>query len=73
MAFNIGDNVSRIPRTAVGSMYIWRVNPKHVKEPRVPVHKSRVLISGVTGQIPLLLRLAVKLNERRCVVDFSLG
>ena len=47
LAFNIGD----------------RVIPEHVKDPRVPVDKSRVLIPGVTGQIPELLRIAVKLHR----------
>ena len=55
--------VARIPRKAVGPMYIRRVIPEHVKDPRVPVDKSRVLIPGVTGQIPELLRIAVKLHR----------
>ena len=61
-------------------MYIARVIPEHVKDPRAPVDKSRVLIPGVTGQILELLRIAVKLhrkqlslNVRRCVIDFGLG
>ena len=55
--------VAQIPRKAVGPMYIWRVIPEHVKGPRAPVDKSRVLIPGVTGQIPELLRIAVKLHR----------
>ena len=57
--------VARIPRKAVGPMYIGRVIPEHVKGPRAPVDKSRVLIPvpGVTGQIPELLRIAVKLHR----------
>ena len=51
--------VARIPGKAVGPMYIGRVIPKHVKDLRAPVNKSRVLIPGVTGQIPELLRIAV--------------
>ena len=63
LAFNIGElsPVARIPRKAVGPMYIRRVIPEHLKDPRAPVDKSRVLIPGVTGQIPELLRIAVKL------------
>ena len=52
--------MARIPRKAVGPMYIGRVIPEHVKDPRAPVDKSRVLIPGVSGQIPELLRIAVK-------------
>ena len=48
--------MSWIPRKAVGPMYIGRVI-------RAPVDKSRVLIPGVTGQIPELLRIAVKLHR----------
>ena len=63
--------MARIPRKAVGPMYIGRVIPEHVKDPRAPVDKSRVLIPGVTGQIPELLRIAVKLHRyhyrRMCV------
>ena len=44
--------MARIPRKAVGPMYIGRVIPEHVKDPRAHVDKSRVLIPGVTGQIP---------------------
>ena len=55
--------VARIPRKAVGPMYIGRVIPEHIKDPRTPVDKSRVLIPGVTGQIPELLRIAVKLHR----------
>ena len=71
--------MARIPHKAIGPMYIGRVIPEHVKDPRAPVDKSRVLIPGVTGQIPELLRIAVKLqtplslNVRRCVIDFGLG
>ena len=56
--------VARTPRKAVDPMYIERVIPEHVKYPRAPVNKSRVLIPGVTGQIPELLRIAVKLHRR---------
>ena len=42
--------VAWIPRKAVGPMYIGRVIPEHVKYPRAPVDKSRVLIPGVTGE-----------------------
>ena len=52
--------IPRKPRKAVGPMYIVRDIPEHVKNPRVPVDKSRVLIPDVTGQIPELLRIAVK-------------
>ena len=55
--------MARIPCKAVGPMYIGRVIPEHVKDPRAPVDKSRVLIPGVTGQIPQLLRIAVKLHR----------
>ena len=41
--------------------YIGRDIPDHLKEPRTPVGKGRVLIPGVTGQIQLL-RIAVKLD-----------
>ena len=64
--------MARIPRKAVGPMYIGRVIPEHVKDPRAPVDKSRVLIPGVTGQIPELLR-RIMLNVHRCVIDFGLG
>ena len=56
--------MARIPRKAVVPMYIGRVIPEHVKDPRAPVHKSRVLIPGATGQIPELLRKAVKLHRQ---------
>ena len=52
-----------IPRKAVGPMHIGRVIPEQVKDPRAPVDKSRVVIPSVTGQIPVLLRIAVKLNR----------
>ena len=56
--------MARIPRKAVGPMYIRRVIPEHVKYPRAPVDKSRVLIPGVTGpELPELLRIAVKLHR----------
>ena len=48
---------------AVGPMYIGRVIPEHVKDARAPVDKSRVVIPGVTGQIPELLRIAVKIHR----------
>ena len=35
--------MARIPRKAVGPMYIRRVIPEYVKDPRAPVDKSRVL------------------------------
>ena len=60
------------PGKAVGPMYVGRVIPEHVKDPRAPVDKSRVLIPSVTGQIPELLR-TLSLNVRRCVIDFGLG
>ena len=66
LAFNIGvclPWLGFLPRKAVGPMYIRRVIPEHVKDPRAPVDKSRVLIPGVTGQIPELLRIAVKLHR----------
>ena len=56
-------SMARKPRKAVGPMYIGRVIPEHVKDPTAPVDKSRVLIPGVTGQIPELLRIAVKLHR----------
>ena len=52
--------MAQIPRKAIGPMYIGRVISEHVKDPRAPVDKSRVLI---TGQIPELLRIAVKLHR----------
>ena len=55
--------MARKPHKAVGPMYIGRANPEHVKYPRAPVDKSRVLIPCVTGQIPELLRIAVKLHR----------
>ena len=55
--------MARIPRKAVGPMYIVRVIPEHVKDPRAPVDKNRVLIPSITGQIPQLLRIAVKLHR----------
>ena len=55
--------MARKPCKAVGPMYIGRVTPEHVKDSRAPVDKSRVLIPGVTGQIPELLRIAVKLHR----------
>ena len=55
--------MARIPRKAVGPMYLGRVIPEHVKDPRAHVDKSRVLIPGVTGQIPELLRITVKLHR----------
>ena len=55
--------MARIPRKAVGPMYIRRVIPEHVKDPRAPVDKSRVLIPGVTGQIPELQRIDTIIAE----------
>ena len=55
--------LARIPHKAVDGMYIGRVISEHVKDPRSPVNESRVLIPGVTGQIPELLRIAVKLHR----------
>ena len=65
LVFNIGECVScgSIPCKAIRPMYIERVILEHVKDPRAPVDKSRVLIPGVTGQIPELLRIAVKLHR----------
>ena len=42
LALNIGEcvSVARIPRKAVGPMYIRRVIPEHVKYPRAPVDKG---------------------------------
>ena len=54
--------MARIPRKAVGPKYIGRVITEHVKDPRAPVDKSRVLIPSVTGQIQELLKIAVKLH-----------
>ena len=51
--------MARIPRKAVGPMYIGRLIPEHVNDSRALVNKSRVLIPGVTGQILELLRIAV--------------
>ena len=51
--------MARIPRKAVGPMYVGRVIPGHVKDHRAPVDKSRVLIPGVTGQIPELLTITL--------------
>ena len=55
--------MARIPHKAVEPLYIGRVIPNHVKDPRSLVDKSRVLLPGVTGQIPELLRIAVKLHR----------
>ena len=54
--------MARKPRKAIGPTYIGRAIPEHVKAPRAPVDKSRVLIPGVTGQITELLRIAIKLH-----------
>ena len=65
LAVNIGDcgsRVARVPCKAVGPMYIGRAIPEHVKDPRAS-DKGRVLIPGITGQIPELLRLVVKLQR----------
>ena len=63
LAFNIGDCVSLVAQIPRGPIYIGRVIPKQVKDPRAPVDKSKLLIPGVTGQIPELLRIAVKLHR----------
>ena len=55
--------VARIPCKAVGPMYFGRAIPEHVKEPRAPIDRSRVLQPSITGQVPQLLRLAVKLHK----------
>ena len=55
--------VARTPRKGVGPMYIGRVIPEHIKYPRATIVKIRVLIPSVTGQIPELLRIAVKLHR----------
>ena len=47
--------MARMPHKAVGPMYISESHPRNVKDPRVSVDKSMVLIPGVTGQIPELL------------------
>ena len=65
--------MARKPRKAVGPMYIGRVIPEHVKDPRAPVDKSRVLIPGVTGQIPQLLRIAVKLHKGASLFEAGLN
>ena len=70
--------MARKPRKAVGPMYIERVIPEHVKDPRAPVDMSRVLMPSVTGQIPELLTIAVQLYRHHyrwcvCVIDFGLG
>ena len=46
-------------------IYIGRAIPEHVKEPRAPVDKGKALKPGTTGQIPQLLRLAVKLYRHQ--------
>ena len=63
LALESVSSVAQKPCKAVGPMCIGRVISEHVKDPRVPVHKSRVLIPGVTGKIPELLRKAVKLHR----------
>ena len=55
--------MARIPRKAVGPKYIGRVIPEHVKDPRAPIDKSRVLTPGITVQILELLSIAVKLHR----------
>ena len=58
--FKIEDYVSlmaSIPHEAVVPIL------EHAKKLRAPVDKSRVLMPGVTGQIPELLRIAVKLHR----------
>ena len=54
MTSNIGDYASLM---GLPTTYIGRAIPEHVKEPRAPVDKSKVLKPGTTGQIPQLLRL----------------
>ena len=61
MTSNIGDYVSHCSPTT----YIGRAIPEHVKDPRAPVDKSKVLKPGTTGQISQLLRLAVKLHRHQ--------
>ena len=58
-----GQVVTRWPGSQEVGGSIRRVIPEHVKDPRAPVDKSRVLIPGITGQIPELLRIAVKLHR----------
>ena len=53
----------RIPCKTVGPMYVGRAILEHVNEPRAHFDKGRVLIPGVTGQIPELLQLVVKLHR----------
>ena len=61
LVFNIGDCLSWLGyHINLLVTCISGETSEHVKEPRVPVEKSRVLISDVTGQIPELLRIAVK-------------
>ena len=55
LALNIGDCVSLMvqrPQKAVSPLYTRRAIPRHVKEPRAPVDKSRVIKPRITGQIP---------------------
>ena len=51
------------PCKAAGPIFTWRAIPGHVKEPRAPIDNSRLLKSGVTGQIRELLSMAVKLHR----------
>ena len=51
--------MAQLPCKPVGPMYIGRVIHEHEKYPKAPVGKSRVLISGATGQIPDILKIAV--------------
>ena len=64
LAFNIGECLPWLGyHVKLLVPCIGRFIPEHVKDPRAPVDKSRVLIPGVTGQIPELLRIAVKLHR----------
>ena len=65
LAFNIGECVSRGSDTTQSCWsHVYREShPEHVKDPRAPVDKSRVLIPSITGQVPELLRIAVKLHR----------
>ena len=51
--------MARIPRKAVGPMYIGRVIPEHVKDPRAPVDKSRVFFLLIAQKGVVLLSLAL--------------
>ena len=78
---NLAFTLAQIPRKAIGPMYIGRVIPKHVKDPRAPIDKSTVLIPGVTAWSDTRItnnsckakQTPLSLNVHRCVIDFGLG